>query len=732
MSSDDKYEILEKIGHGSFGIIRKVRRKEDGMVLCRKEISYLKMSQKEREQLHAEFTILSSLRHPNIVGYYSREHLKSSQDLHIYMEYCGNGDLGRVIRELHTKNQYAEEAFVWSIFSQLVTALYRCHYGIDPPDVGKNVMGLGPTARPKTPAGGMTILHRDLKPENIFLGEDNSVKLGDFGLSKVLTSQQFASTYVGTPFYMSPEICAAEMYTLKSDVWSLGCIIYELCTREPPFNAKSHYQLVQKIKEGKVAPLPNVYSAELSAVIRDCLRVNPDRRPDTAALLNLPVVRLMRKEREVVEMSRALQRKEALLFKKEESLGRKARELERKYLRLESDRVSIRQEIDSGLRREWEARARLEIDRLVNLEIEQLQNKYEEEVQLRVQMELEQQRKIELEQQRKMELEQQRKMAALATEHLNFNSSSGSKPDFPYSSIGASSIQSHHSELTAATDITEVSAMGPDTPPKDEMKKGVRTPFTRAQTMFAGNIGTPMDVDNFSPSPTALASLSLSPRRKNSGKGPFIHQPNIFANENWRKAPVIPDNFDIDSSDDSDEAPASPSPSRKMKNVTGISGISRPAFPHMKTAPADNMLRNKPSLPAPRKTTTCVMPTTSMQDIRSPPLRERDSANRQVSKIPSYTNMSATSGSSDSSSRGGLHRKTSSAGQAGNSGGLVSKMGNVRGRTLVELSQARAGGRVPTNNENSRPVVVWDPEVDDMPSPFLVRSKQIPKPLSGP
>lgn len=136
------------------------------MVLCRKEISYLKMSQKEREQLHAEFTILSSLRHPNIVGYYSREHLKTSQDLHIYMEYCGNGDLGRVIRDLQTKSQYAEEAFVWSIFSQLVTALYRCHYGIDPPEVGKDVMGLGPSAKPKTPPGGMTILHRDLKPEN--------------------------------------------------------------------------------------------------------------------------------------------------------------------------------------------------------------------------------------------------------------------------------------------------------------------------------------------------------------------------------------------------------------------------------------------------------------------------------------------------------------------------------------------------------------------------------------
>ena len=137
--------------------------------MCRKEISYLRMSQKEREQLHAEFQILSTLRHPNIVAYYHREHLKISQDLHLYMEYCGNGDLGRVIKDLALKGQRAQESFVWSIFSQLVLALFRCHYGVDPPDVGSNVLGLtqGTVAgTPKVPAGTMTILHRDLKPEN--------------------------------------------------------------------------------------------------------------------------------------------------------------------------------------------------------------------------------------------------------------------------------------------------------------------------------------------------------------------------------------------------------------------------------------------------------------------------------------------------------------------------------------------------------------------------------------
>ncbi len=127
------------------------------------------MGQKEREQLHAEFSILSSLRHPNIVAYYHRHHLKDTQDLHLYMEYCGGGDLSKVIKNLSAKNQFAEEAFVWSMFSQLATALYRCHYGVDPPEAGTNVFGL--TGEVKPPGGlrgknQVMILHRDLKPDN--------------------------------------------------------------------------------------------------------------------------------------------------------------------------------------------------------------------------------------------------------------------------------------------------------------------------------------------------------------------------------------------------------------------------------------------------------------------------------------------------------------------------------------------------------------------------------------
>ncbi|KAK0633131.1 kinase-like domain-containing protein [Immersiella caudata] len=738
MAESDKYDVLEKIGHGSFGVIRKVRRKPDGMILCRKEISYLKMSQKEREQLHAEFQILSTLRHPNIVGYYHREHLKATQDLHLYMEYCGNGDLGRVIRDLAQKNQYAEESFVWSIFSQLVTALYRCHYGVDPPEVGKTVLGLGTTAKPQAPKGGMTILHRDLKPENVFLGEDNSVKLGDFGLSKVMQSHDFASTYVGTPFYMSPEICAAEKYTLKSDIWSLGCIIYELCSREPPFNAKSHFQLVQKIKEGKIAPLPAIYSAELMAVIKDCLRVNPDRRPDTATLLNLPVVRLMRKEKEVVEFSK-------MLKMKEEALNKRIRELDQKLTSVDNDKMAMRQEIDASLRREWEVKARLEIDRLVGAEIENLQRKFEAEVQTRVEAEL-----------------AQRKTVAFSEDEPQELSSSVSKSDYPHSSIGCGSADG---EFPSTTDITELSVDSPDTS-AHAIKKSTRTPFARAQTMFVtAPAGTPMDVEMASPSPITIASLSLSPRRNAGAKVPATNPTNIFAANQAGGWDSSRDNLGFDS--DSDEEPHAPSPTRMIRSSKNpFTSKQRPQLHAQKSAPLQR-LQSKQTLAPPISKTQGASPSGDPQSIRkvgsNGALRERsNSPNRRLSKIPSAANLNAacntSSGSgsgsgSDTSSGPVLTRKPSFTTKKDSTEPsqppVLTKVSsgktNIRGRTLVELQQARAGGRplsaVVGDNVNVSPTrpfrehlsaanrgaldpaPVWDPERDEMPSPFLQRRK---------
>ncbi|KXH28006.1 hypothetical protein CSAL01_02767 [Colletotrichum salicis] len=709
----DKYEVLEKIGHGSFGIIRKVRRKADSLVMCRKEISYLKMSQKEREQLHAEFQILSTLRHQNIVGYYHREHLKSTQDLHLYMEYCGNGDLGRVIRDLAVKGQRAQESFVWSIFSQLVTALYRCHYGIDPPEVGSNVLGLFSTAsKPKTPPGTMTILHRDLKPENVFLGEDNSVKLGDFGLSKMIQSHDFASTYVGTPFYMSPEICAAEKYTLKSDIWSLGCIIYELCTREPPFNAKSHFQLVQKIKEGKVSPLPSCYSSELMGTIKDCLRVNPDHRPDTAQLLNLPVVRLMRKEREVVELNKVVQ-------KKEDSLARREKELNERMADFEAEKASVRQEVDSSLRREWEVKARLEIDRQINSEIEALRKRFESEVQSRVDAEL------------------QKKTISLVAEptHALDLATSQSKSDYPRSSVGNGSGDD---ELSSCTDLTDISSDSPFT-----SKKATRTPYSRAQTMFVGGQGTPMDIEMASPSPIAIASLSLSPRRHAGTQVPKLNNGNLFSGNGASAGDPMWDVPRDIISIDSDDEDIVPSPTRNIKSKHNpFTSKNRPVLMSQKTAPITRVKPQGSATGLNQNKTLPSLPNMASNPDLSRGLRERcQSPNRRLSKIPSAANLSAANGSE---SPGGLSRKNSTKKDQEPLGKVAAK-NNIKGRTLVELQQARAGGRplsaVMSGGENmspkrafkdriadrrasgGEPAAVWDPERDEMPSPFLIRRK---------
>ncbi|KAI0385054.1 kinase-like protein [Hypomontagnella monticulosa] len=698
----DQYEVLEKIGHGSFGVIRKVRRKTDGMILCRKEISYHKMSQKEREQLHAEFQILSTLRHPNIVGYYHREHLKQTQDLHLYMEYCGNGDLGRVIKNLNQRREYAEEQFVWEIFAQLVTALYRCHYGVDPPAVGKNV--LIPAGKSKAPQGAMTILHRDLKPENVFLGEDNSVKLGDFGLSKMIRSHDFASTYVGTPFYMSPEICAAERYTLKSDIWSLGCIIYELCAREPPFNAKTHIQLVQKIKEGKVAALPHVYSAELMSVITKCLTVNPDLRPDTSMLLNLPVVRLMRKEREAVNNHRKLEAQRAMV-------AAKLKSVENQLASLETEKAAFRQEVDAQLRREWEVKARLEIDRLVNEEIEQLRCRFEAEVDARVQEEL-----------------QKKSVSFGPVETHEFESSSLSKSDFP-----RSTATSTDGEFPSTTDITEFSPT--NSPEGDPFKRSSRGALSRAQTMFERQLGTPiaMDIEMASPSPMAIATLSLSPRRNNGTKAPTANTPSIFDQE-----PGSPPlgKVHMFGSDSEDDVHFIPSPTRKPRSANNPFGPKRPVLTSTKTAPANRLTRCQTSLGTNKSVPS--LPTLAAEpQIRAQPsngaLREKgNDPNRRLSKIPSVASLYTQGGEACVQQRKSSLKKE----QEQPLNKVVAKKNIVQGRTLIELQQARNYGRVMENANVSpkrafkdrllgEPAAIWDPEKDEMPSPFLVRKKTL-------
>ncbi|KAL8714985.1 MAG: hypothetical protein Q9225_006453 [Loekoesia sp. 1 TL-2023] len=681
----ERYEALGVIGKGSFGIIRKVRRVADNHILCRKEISYIKMGQKEREQLHAEFSILSSLRHPNIVAYYHRHHLKDTQDLHLYMEYCGGGDLSKLIKNLVAKNQYAEEAFVWSMFSQLATALYRCHYGVDPPEAGTNVLGL--TGEVKPPGGlrgknQIMILHRDLKPDNVFLGDDNQVKLGDFGLSKLMQSHDFASTYVGTPYYMSPEICAAERYTLHSDIWSLGCVMYELCARKPPFDARTHLQLIQKIKDGRVEPLPSIYSPELQSTIKSCLKTNPLQRPDTAALLSLPIMRVMRKEREVVEIGKALRLKE-------DQINAKKLEIEARAANLEVEKEKMRATIDNTVRREWELKARLTIDQHIQAEIQELQKRYEAEVQARVQAEVQQQLRS---------LNVAKPVSPISPEDVAPSASASEKKE--------------GSEQSPSTDLSSLSLNSPTAQKANAQpaKRKPRGPLARSRTEF----DSPMDPQLPAPSPMSIDCLSLSPRRNMAATATSIpNSKNIFAAAAKHKSKLNPrssspsSNTSLDQvimEDSEDEVPEIPSPTRRPSTKAP----TRPGLMRQKTAPS-NRLSTAPAL----------FPT------KKPP------------RIPSPTNILPTG----SPVRKAPSKPASAGGDEMLKAVMQRNMLGQGGRTLVELAQARAGGTqsaVPTlgakgmMETGETPIVapfkrreseapLWDPETDEMPSPFLVR-----------
>merc|ERR1712166_969209 len=252
-----------KIGAGGFGCCYLCTSAESGNRYVIKEVSTRGMSATDQDAALREVNILKKLRHPNIIAY--KDSYKSDGKLSIIMEYASGGDVyGRIQKQ---KGRLFPETVVVNWVVQMLLALKYLHDN--------------------------KLLHRDLKPQNMFLTSTGVIKLGDFGVARILDGTlACAHTQIGTPFYLSPEICRNKPYDAKSDMWSLGCVLYELLTLRPPFMAKDMRGMVEAILHGTPKPVSNLYSTELrTLVLTGLLNRDPLQRLDVRSCLRERFVR---------------------------------------------------------------------------------------------------------------------------------------------------------------------------------------------------------------------------------------------------------------------------------------------------------------------------------------------------------------------------------------------------------------------------------------------------------
>eukprot|EP00408_Alexandrium_pacificum_P014475 CAMPEP_0171223544 /NCGR_PEP_ID=MMETSP0790-20130122/35833_1 /TAXON_ID=2925 /ORGANISM="Alexandrium catenella, Strain OF101" /LENGTH=369 /DNA_ID=CAMNT_0011689523 /DNA_START=61 /DNA_END=1167 /DNA_ORIENTATION=- len=260
-------ERINHIGRGQYANAQLVKETATSQTYVAKCISLAALNEHDQDLAHQEVFLLQTLSHPYIVAYRDSFLIEGANTLVIVMEYCDAGDLRKAIKEKAKSGDYFPEEQVMTWFVQLCLALQYIH--------------------------SEKVLHRDLKTSNIFLtGGGCEIKLGDFGISRVLEgTTEAAVTIVGTPYYMSPEVCRSEPYNWKSDVWALGCVLYELCMLKHAFESSSLLGLVYKIVSDHYEPIPSFYSPELNDLIHQLLTKSAESRPSINEVFANPYVK---------------------------------------------------------------------------------------------------------------------------------------------------------------------------------------------------------------------------------------------------------------------------------------------------------------------------------------------------------------------------------------------------------------------------------------------------------
>lgn len=260
-----RYVLQQKLGSGSFGTVylvsdKKAKHGEELKVL--KEISVGELNPNESVQASMEAQLLSTLNHPAIVRFHAS--FMEQGTFCIITEYCEGRDLDYKIQEYKEAGKIFPDNQIVEWFIQLLLGVDYMHE--------------------------RRILHRDLKSKNIFL-KNNLPKIGDFGVSRLLMgSCELATTLTGTPYYMSPEALKHQGCDAKSDIWSLACILYEMCCMDHAFSGSNFLSVVLNIVEGNTPSLPDRYPRELNIIMSRMLNKSPSLRPSAAEILKAPYV----------------------------------------------------------------------------------------------------------------------------------------------------------------------------------------------------------------------------------------------------------------------------------------------------------------------------------------------------------------------------------------------------------------------------------------------------------
>lgn len=262
--TEKDFKFERKVGEGAFGAVYKAKNNINGEIVAVKKLKVQENDRKNFEGIVQEMRILCSVDHKNIVSYKGSFWDSDKRHIFIVMEFLGGGDLNDKLQATKKNRSSIPESKIWSYFIQLLKGLKVLH--------------------------DLKIIHRDIKAANCFLTEDlNTIKLGDMNVSKV-TRNNFASTQVGTPLYLSPQIWMGKSYDSKTDIWSLGVLLYEMCTLNYPFMGLNMDQLKRAVTKGRYAPIPSYLNSDFSKLISMMLQMDPMRRPSVDELLNNPII----------------------------------------------------------------------------------------------------------------------------------------------------------------------------------------------------------------------------------------------------------------------------------------------------------------------------------------------------------------------------------------------------------------------------------------------------------